>query len=85
MTKAKRTALSYAAEMKGGRPRLIDRDKMLKLRAAGKLHQKIAEDFGVSMASVARILRRRKIGRRPRKRYHLQFRLGKRASEGLGS
>jgi hypothetical protein len=57
MTQAKRTALSYAAGVKGGRPRLIDRERMLELRAAGKLHREIAEELGVSMASVARILK----------------------------
>jgi transposase len=57
MTKAERTALSYAAGVKGGRPRLIDREKMLALRAAGKLQREIAEELGVSMASVARILK----------------------------
>jgi len=57
MTQAKRTALSYAAGVKGGRPRLIDRERMLELRAARKLHREIAEELGVSMASVARILK----------------------------
>ena len=57
MTQAKRTALSYVAGVKGGRPRLIDRERMLELRAAGKLHREISEALGVSMASVARILK----------------------------
>ena len=52
MTQAKRTALSYAAGVKGGRPRLIDRERMLELRAAGKLHRGVLEELNVSMASV---------------------------------
>jgi hypothetical protein len=63
MTKAKRVSLAYQAGVKGGRPRLIDREKMLKLRAAGKLHREIAEEMGVSMATVARILKGVKRGR----------------------
>jgi hypothetical protein len=33
---------------------------MLELRAAGKLHREIAEEMGVSMPSVARILKERR-------------------------
>jgi hypothetical protein len=60
MTKAKRTALAYQAGIKGGKPRTIDHEKVKALRAAGMKHREIAEELGVSMASVARILAKEK-------------------------
>jgi hypothetical protein len=59
MTAAKRTALSYQAGVQGGAPRRIDHGKVRALRDAGKKWREIAAEMGISMASVARILRER--------------------------
>jgi hypothetical protein len=59
MTAAKRTALSYAAGLQGGAPRKIDHAKVRELHAAGKKYREIAAELGISMPSVARILRKR--------------------------
>jgi hypothetical protein len=60
MTAAKRVALAYQAGVQGGAPRKIDHEKVLALRDAGKKWREIAERMGISMASVARILKERK-------------------------
>lgn len=60
MTKAKRVALAYQAGIQGGAPIRIDHGRVLKLRAQGLKWREIAVEMGVSIASVARILRERK-------------------------
>ena len=57
MTQAKRTKLAYDAGVQGGRPVVIDHQKVLELRAAGKLGREIAAELGISQPSVWRILR----------------------------
>jgi len=44
----------------GGAPRKIDHAKVRELREQGLLYREIAEQMGISMPSVARILRERK-------------------------
>jgi DNA invertase Pin-like site-specific DNA recombinase len=43
----------------GGAPRKIDHGKVKELRAAGKKYREIAEEMGISMPSVSRILNER--------------------------
>ena len=57
MKPAERTARAWNAGLKGGAPRKIDHDKVKALRAEGKKHREIAAEMGISMPSVARILR----------------------------
>ena len=57
MTKAKRTALAYQAGVKGGKPRTIDHERVRELRKQGLKYREIAAKLGISMPSVARILR----------------------------
>jgi len=59
MTPAARIARAYNAGRQGGRPVVIDHAKVIKLRVAGKKHREIAAELAISMASVARILRKR--------------------------
>jgi hypothetical protein len=58
MTKAKRTAPSYAAGLKGGCPRRIDHERVKALRAEGKKHREIAAELGISMREVGFLVRR---------------------------
>jgi hypothetical protein len=60
MTAAKRVALAYQAGVQGGAPRKIDHEKVLKLRERGLKWREIAAELGISMPSVARILREKK-------------------------
>jgi hypothetical protein len=57
LTQARRTILAYQAGVQGGRPRVIDHDKVRALRAQGLRHREIAAQLGISMPSVARILK----------------------------
>ena len=56
MTKAKRVALAYQAGLQGGAPIRIDHEKVRALRAQGLKYREIAEQMGISLPSVARIL-----------------------------
>jgi hypothetical protein len=57
MKPPKRDGAVVTARLKGGRSRLIDHERMKAMLAAGKLHWEIVEELGISMASVARILK----------------------------
>ena len=57
MKPAERTARAWNAGLKGGAPRKIDHDKVNVLRAEGNKRREIAAETGISMPSVARILR----------------------------
>jgi DNA invertase Pin-like site-specific DNA recombinase len=60
MSKAKRYHIAYMAGIQGGRPTVIDHAKVRALREQGLKYREIAEQLGISMPSVARILRERK-------------------------
>ena len=60
MTKAKRVHLAYIAGLQGGRPVVIDHEKVKELRAEGLKLREIAEQMKISIPSVSRILRERK-------------------------
>jgi hypothetical protein len=57
MKPAERTARAWVAGQKGGAPPKIDREKVRELRAEGLKHREIAAAMGISMPSVARILK----------------------------
>jgi DNA invertase Pin-like site-specific DNA recombinase len=57
MSKAQRTALAYQAGVQGGRPVVIDHERVKALRAEGMKYREIAQEMGISLASVARILK----------------------------
>ena len=57
LTQARRTILAYQAGVQGGRPRVIDHDRVRALQAQGLKHREIAAELDISMPSVARILR----------------------------
>jgi hypothetical protein len=59
MAAAKRVALAYQAGVLGGAPRKINHERVLKLRERGLKWREIAGEMGISIASVARILRKR--------------------------
>ena len=56
MTKAKRYHIAYMAGIQGGAPRKIDHEKVKALRGTGLLYREIAEQLGISIPSVARIV-----------------------------
>jgi hypothetical protein len=56
MTKAKRVALAYQAGLQGGAPIRIDHAKVRALGAQGLKYREIAEQMGISIPSVARIV-----------------------------
>jgi DNA invertase Pin-like site-specific DNA recombinase len=58
MTKAKRVHLAYLAGLQGGAPIRIDHDTVRALRAQGLKYREIAEQMGISIPSVSRILKR---------------------------
>jgi hypothetical protein len=60
MTAWERKVQSHEAGLKGGAPRKIDHERVRGLREAGKKWREIAEELGISMPSVARILREKK-------------------------
>ena len=60
MTPAARIARAYNAGRQGGHPVVIEHERVKALRAEGKKWREIAERMGISMASVARILKGRK-------------------------
>lgn len=49
------TVISFNTEGKAGRPPKVPKDKIIELRQQGKSYSVIAEELGVSRASVARI------------------------------
>ena len=57
MTKAARISRAYQAGKRGGAPVRINHQKVLELRAAGKVGREIAAELGISEPSVWRILR----------------------------
>jgi hypothetical protein len=59
MSKAKRYHLAYVAGIQGGRPVVIDHEKVKALRAEGRKYREIAAELGISIPSVSRILRER--------------------------
>ena len=58
MTKAKRVHLAYLAGRHGGAPIRSDHDTVRALRAQGLKYREIAEQMGISIPSVSRILKR---------------------------
>jgi DNA invertase Pin-like site-specific DNA recombinase len=56
MSKAKRYHIAYMAGIQGGRPVRIDHAKVRELREQGLKYREIAEQMGISIPSVARIL-----------------------------
>jgi DNA invertase Pin-like site-specific DNA recombinase len=60
MSKAKRIALAYQAGVQGGAPIRIDHEKVRELRAQGLKYREIAEQMGISVPSVSRIVKERK-------------------------
>ena len=65
MTPWERKVRAHKAGLAGGAPRQIDHERVLALRAAGKLYREIAEELGISMPSVARILAKGQQRRKP--------------------
>jgi hypothetical protein len=57
MTPWERKVRAHEAGIQGGRPIRIDHDKVRELRAQGLKHREIAAELGISLASVARIVR----------------------------
>jgi len=60
MSKAKRVALAYQAGLQGGAPIRIDHARVKALRAQGLKLREIAEQMGISIPSVSRIVKERK-------------------------
>ena len=59
-TKAKRYHMAYMAGIQGGRPVVIDHEKVKALRAEGLKLREIAERMNISIPSASRILREKK-------------------------
>jgi hypothetical protein len=60
MTPAARIARAYNAGKQGGHPVVIDHARVHELRERGLKWREIADEMGISIASVARILKERK-------------------------
>ena len=56
MTAAQRTARAKHAGMQGGRPRVVDRERVVALRKAGKTIVEVAAAARCSVSTVSRIL-----------------------------
>ena len=59
MSKAKRYHIAYMAGIQGGAPRRIDHAKVRALREQGLKYREIADELGISMPSVSRILKKK--------------------------
>jgi hypothetical protein len=57
MTAAARSAQAYQAGVQGGRPRVVDWDRVIELRAAGRPLKVIAKLMHCSVGTVCRITR----------------------------
>jgi DNA invertase Pin-like site-specific DNA recombinase len=57
MSKAKRYHLAYTAGIQGGAPVRIDHEKVKELREQGLKYREIAEQMGISIPSVSRIVK----------------------------
>lgn len=60
MTAAARTARAYFAGKQGGRPRQVDRNRIVQLRRIGKTPTEVAEAVGCGIATVYRVMREAK-------------------------
>ncbi len=61
MTRAERKERARTAGLAGGgRPRVVDRAKVLKLRKAGKPLKEIAAELDTSISTISRVLRESK-------------------------
>ena len=58
MTKAARRARALQAGLAGGRPRVVDRKRVVALRAAGKSLEEVAATVHCSVSTVSRIMAR---------------------------
>jgi transposase len=63
MTKAARRARALRAGLAGGRPRVVDRERVIALRAAGKSLEEIAAAVHCSASTVSRIVARTRQGK----------------------
>jgi hypothetical protein len=55
--RGKRSFFAYQAGVQGGRPRVVDWDKVVKLREASKSLKEIAAEMHCSVGTVCRIMR----------------------------
>jgi DNA invertase Pin-like site-specific DNA recombinase len=60
MTPWHRKVRAHKAGLEGGAPIRIDHEKVKELRAQGSKYREIAEQMGISIPSVLRILKERK-------------------------
>jgi len=59
MTKAERRARALRAGLAGGRPRVVDRARVVAMRSAGKSLEELAAAVHCSVSTVSRIMARR--------------------------